>query len=63
MTILTENSDNRGLICPLCVKREVYCDAELYRCDCCACMPELCSDVDLLKADTTFLREQVFSVN
>jgi len=33
-------------LCPVCNKRDFFCDNELFVCDCCSCMPELCSSLD-----------------
>ena len=45
MLSLVDNCDKETL-CPQCNLRDYYCEAELYRCDCCACDPNLCVPLD-----------------
>ena len=45
MLSLVDNCDKETL-CPKCNLRDYYCEAELYRCDCCACQPNQCVPMD-----------------
>ena len=45
MLSLVDNCDKETL-CPKCNRRAIYCEADLYKCDCCACDQNLCVPMD-----------------
>ena len=45
MLSLADNCDKETL-CPKCNLKAIYCEADLYKCDCCACDPNLCVPLD-----------------
>ena len=53
MLSLVDNCDKETL-CPKCNRRGYYCEAELYRCDCCACQPNQCVPMDHNKVVNPF---------
>ena len=58
MISIVESCDKEQL-CSQC-HRGYFCYSDLYRCDCCACMPQLCdSKTDLNKVKNLFSYKQV----
>ena len=53
MLSLVDNCDKETL-CPKCNLRAIYCEADLYKCDCCACDQNLCVPMDHNKVVNPF---------
>ena len=56
MLSLVDNCDKETL-CPKCNLRAIYCEADLYKCDCCACDQNLCVPMDHNKVVNPFITD------
>lgn len=59
MISIVESCDKEQL-CSQCHTRGYFCYSDLYRCDCCSCMPELCNPkMDLNEVKNPFSFKEV----